>query len=194
MWELFHAIFIHLIVSLKTRRCVRKAKSLCHIYHHLRKSLSKMEAWNEANLFQTVGLSISAMWFVQSKSEARRDTTAKKINDEVQNVGSVQTRQYYWQRAEMSPCTVQPSHKWAQRLRSKHRRSLALPHKGSLCFCSPYQRGWNKIEEYVVILLHITKKISFSPWAYSVVPLYSSIQFLKQKPISITQPVSTKAK
>lgn len=68
MWVLFHAIFIHLKFSSKTRRCVRKARSLCHVYHLVRISLSKRQAQYEASPFQTVGLSISAIWFVQSKS------------------------------------------------------------------------------------------------------------------------------
>lgn len=51
-----------------------------------------MQARNEASPFQTVGLSIPAVWFVQSQSEASRDTTAKEINDKVQNLDSVQTQ------------------------------------------------------------------------------------------------------
>lgn len=79
MLELFHAIFIHLKFSLKTRRCVRKARSLCHVYHLTRKSLSKMQARNEASPFQTLGLSIPAIRFVQSTNLCQRPAGIQQL-------------------------------------------------------------------------------------------------------------------
>lgn len=68
-WELFHAIFMHVKFLLKTKRCVRKARVIvsCLPSHEVEWCLSKMQTQNEASPFQTVALSIAAIWFVRSK-------------------------------------------------------------------------------------------------------------------------------
>lgn len=185
MWKVFHPIFNHLKFPLKTRRCVRKARSLCRVYHLVRKSLSKMQTQNEAIPFQTIGL-----------------------------VPNCPFLQFDLRRASLRPAGIQQLRKWMTRYKTKAvskpsntcRKLRSLPAMFSppmnktkallqaqksgpspqrvpqLWFSLP--RSWNKIEGY--LFTHFTEyqqKKSFCPWAYSVATLYHSIQFLK--PISI---------